>query len=63
MTAWEVRVADDLVCAACSGRVLDGGCPTCRRSRSSLPVDRLPAEALLLLAVVLALLAVLTRTL
>jgi len=44
---------DDLVCAACSGRVLDGGCPTCRASRQSLPASRLPAEALLALAALL----------
>jgi hypothetical protein len=53
-------VADDLVCAACSGRVLDGGCATCRLSRTSLPQDRLPAQAFLVLAAVLALLLVLT---
>ena len=44
---------DDLVCAACSGRVVDGGCPTCRASRQSLPASRLPAEALLALAALL----------
>ena len=53
-------MADDLVCAACAGRVLDGGCPTCRVSRGSLPQDRLPAEAFLVLAAVIALLLVLT---
>jgi hypothetical protein len=45
---------DDLVCAACSGRVVDGGCPTCRASRASLTAARLPAEALFALAAVLA---------
>ena len=47
---------DDLVCAACSGRVVDGGCPTCRASRGSLRAPRLPAEALLLLAALVAVL-------
>ncbi len=56
-------MSDDLVCAVCSGRVRDGGCPTCRISRSSLPAERLPAEAFLLLAALIALLAVLTKTL
>jgi hypothetical protein len=50
---------DDLICAACSGRVVDGGCPTCRASRESLPATRLPAEALLLLATLLAVLLLL----
>ena len=45
---------DDLLCAACSGRVIDGGCPTCRASRSTLRQPRLPAEALLALAALLA---------
>ena len=45
---------DDLVCGACSGRVVDGGCPTCRASRASLPASRLPAEAFLALAALLA---------
>ena len=45
---------DDLLCAACSGRVVDGGCRVCRSSRESLPVAALPAEAFLLLATVLA---------
>jgi hypothetical protein len=46
---------DDLLCAACSGRVVDGGCPTCRAARENLPSTRLPAEAFLLLALLLAL--------
>jgi hypothetical protein len=51
---------DDLLCAACSGRVIDGGCPTCRLSRQSLPTaPRLPAGALLALAALLTLLLVL----
>jgi hypothetical protein len=51
---------DDLLCAACSGRVIDGGCPTCRVSRSQLPAaPRLPAQALLVLAALLTLLLVL----
>ena len=54
---------DDLVCAACSGRVLDGGCPSCRASRGSLPAERLPAEAFLLLAAALALLLLLASAL
>ena len=44
---------DDLVCAACSGRVVDGGCPTCRAARGSLRHPRLPAEVVLLLAALL----------
>ena len=51
---------DDLLCAACSGRVLDGGCPTCRASRENLPSTRLPAEAFLLLAALLTVLLVLS---
>jgi hypothetical protein len=51
---------DDLLCAACSGRVVEGGCPTCRLSRQSLPTaPRLPAGALLALAALLTLLLVL----
>jgi hypothetical protein len=51
---------DDLLCAACSGRVVDGGCPTCRASRDSLPsLPRLPAGALLALAALLTVLLVL----
>jgi hypothetical protein len=51
---------DDLLCAACSGRVVDGGCPTCMITRQSLPsAPRLPAGALLAFAAVLTLLAVL----
>lgn len=51
---------DDLLCAACSGRVLDGGCPTCRVTRQQLPAaPRLPAEALLALAALLAVLLIL----
>jgi hypothetical protein len=51
---------DDLLCAACSGRVLDGGCPTCRVTRQGLPsAPRLPAEALLALAALLTVLLLL----
>jgi hypothetical protein len=51
---------DDLLCAACSGRVVDGGCPTCRITRESLPpAPHLPAGALLALAALLSLLLVL----
>jgi hypothetical protein len=59
--AKEASVAyDDLLCAACSGRVLDGGCPTCRQTRQSLPsAPKLPAQALLALAALLTLLLVL----
>jgi hypothetical protein len=51
---------DDLLCAACSGRVVDGGCPTCLITRQSLPsAPKLPAAALLAAASVLAALLVL----
>ena len=47
---------DDLLCAACSGRVVDGGCPTCLITRQSLQTaPKLPAQALLALAAVLTL--------
>jgi hypothetical protein len=50
---------DDLLCAACSGRVVDGGCPTCRLTRQQLPASpRLPAEALLALAALLTVLLI-----
>ena len=54
---------DDLLCAACSGRVVKGGCPTCRVSRERLPGPApLPAQALLIAAVlVLLAIALLTR--
>lgn len=45
---------DDLLCAACSGRVVDGGCPTCRATRQRLPATpALPAAAMLALAALL----------
>ena len=51
---------DDLLCAACSGRVIDGGCPTCLVTRQSLPsAPKLPPQALLALAAVLTLLVAL----
>jgi hypothetical protein len=53
---------DDLLCAACSGRVVDGGCPTCRITRESLPpAPHLPAGALLALAALLSLLLILAE--
>ncbi len=55
---------EDLVCAACAGRVVDGGCPTCRAARDQLLAYRRPlpaAQILLLAAVLLALLVVLVR--
>jgi hypothetical protein len=53
---------DDLLCAACSGRVVDGGCPTCRASRETLPSgSHLPAGALLALAALLTVLLVLAE--
>jgi hypothetical protein len=60
-TTEEANMAyDDLLCAACSGRVVDGGCPTCLITRKSLPTaPKLPAQALLALAAVLTLLLVL----
>ena len=51
---------ENLVCAACSGRVSEGGCPTCRVSR--LEVHRhggeLPAAAILWLCLLMTLVAV-----
>jgi hypothetical protein len=60
-TSEEAGVAyDDLLCAACSGRVVDGGCPTCLVTRQSLPAaPRLPAGALLAVAALLTLLLLL----
>ncbi len=49
---------DDLLCAACGGRVGEGRCPTCRASRESLRTS-LPAGPVLLLALVLLVLALL----
>ena len=50
---------DDLLCAACGGRVGDAGCPTCRASLAYLRAQRfqLPAGPVLLLALLLLLLA------
>ena len=53
---------DDLVCAACSGRVGDGRCPTCRASRDQLRRQSLPAVPLLLAALVVLLLLVVLQT-
>ena len=54
--------SDDLVCAACGGRVGDARCPTCRASRQHLrdtspmlPAGPVLLAALLLLLLVLAL--------
>ncbi len=50
---------DRLVCAACSGRVSQGRCPTCRaalRDLRSPDGPQLPATAVLWLAAALALL-------
>ena len=49
---------DDLVCAACGGRVADARCPTCRASRRALrdATPPLPAGAVLLAALVVLLL-------
>jgi ABC-type ATPase with predicted acetyltransferase domain len=53
---------DDLLCAACGGRVGDARCPTCRASRQhlrdtrpSLPAGPVLLAALLVLLLVLAL--------
>ena len=53
---------EDLVCAACAGRVVEGRCPTCRAARAGFEAQRpvFPAGPLLLLAaLLLALLVVL----
>ncbi len=52
---------DDLVCAACGGRVGDARCPTCRASLAHLRAQRpvLPAGPVLLLALLVLVLAVL----
>ena len=54
--------SDDLVCAACGGRVGDARCPTCRAAREhlrdaapALPAGPVLLAALLLLLLVLAL--------
>jgi len=49
---------DDLVCAACGGRVAEARCPTCRASRQYLRDSEpgLPAGPLLLAALVVLLL-------
>ena len=55
----------DLVCAACTGRVVDGACPTCRAARTELHSHglQLPAQVLLALAALLAVLLVLSEQL
>ena len=55
---------EDLVCAACAGRVIEGRCATCRAARDDFQArgPALPAAPLLILAaVLLALLIVLAR--
>jgi hypothetical protein len=55
-------VRQDLVCAACGGRVVEARCATCRHSRELLrQQDRLPAGAVLLLALLVLLLALALR--
>jgi hypothetical protein len=51
---------DNLVCAACSGLVEQGGCSVCRAARQHLHGDRtaLPASPVLLTALALLLLLV-----
>ena len=54
----------DLICAACAGRVVDGRCPSCRAAREDFQNQRLALPVgpiLLLTAVLLALLVVLAR--
>ena len=50
--------SDDLVCAACGGRVGDARCPTCRVTRQHLrdSTPSLPAGPVLLAALLLLLL-------
>ena len=52
--------ADDLLCAACGGRVGDARCPTCRASREYLRSQRpeFPAGPVLLAALLVLLLLV-----
>jgi hypothetical protein len=52
-------VSDELVCAACAGRVSEGRCPTCRSARDELAAGRPPAELFLLGALAAAVLLVL----
>jgi hypothetical protein len=51
-------VSEDLLCAACGGRVAEARCPTCRASLAWLREQRpaFPAGPVLLLAVLLLLL-------
>jgi len=46
---------EDLVCAACAGRVVEGRCPTCRAARRQFTAGapQLPAAAVLLAAALL----------
>ena len=52
-------MSEDLVCAACHGRVAEGRCPTCRASRELLRPGPLPAGPVLLAALVVLLLVLL----
>lgn len=46
----------DLICASCAGRVVEGRCPTCRAARRDLSQGpRLPTQAVLLVAALLTL--------
>jgi hypothetical protein len=53
----------DLVCAACSGRVAEGRCPTCRAAREQFLADRpsVPALAVATASGVLAVVVVALR--
>lgn len=55
---------EQLVCAACRGRVVEAGCSTCRLSRAQVhpaPGFPLTADLMLILAALSALLLVLAR--
>ena len=53
-------MSEDLLCAACGGRVRDARCATCRHSRELLRASStLPAGAVLLAAAVVLLLLLL----
>ncbi|CAO5178439.1 DUF2116 family Zn-ribbon domain-containing protein [Frankia sp. AiPs1] len=43
--------SEDLVCACCSGLVIEGRCPTCRASREYLRRNSTPPSPQLLLAI------------
>jgi hypothetical protein len=56
---------DDLLCAACGGRVGDAGCPTCRASRQYLREHRpgVPVGPFLVAALLVLLLIVVLQAL